>query len=362
MIAAGRLLVVIPSPGFGGAERQTAQVVRGLLLSGLRVTVAAEAAVLAAAGEAFGAAAQVPLALHQDSERLVAEAMARQAAALRPLLRAAPPEAALVCCPLPTAAFGALEALSTARVPTLALAHLARGDWHTSAAERAAAAALRVGWAAISEVTARRLEAMLGLPRGRVAAVPNGLPPASLAARDRARFGLPEGVPVIVQVGRLDHRKGAGLAPALAARIAPGIVALAGEGPLAPLLGAAPGVRLLGHVTDVPALLAAADALLMATEHEGGVPLALQEAARAGLPILATRQALEAWPAPEAVARIVPREAGAIAAAFAALRADPAGTAARVAAARAAIAAWDEDAMVARTAQLLAAELAACAA
>lgn len=362
MIALDDILVVIPSPGFGGAERQTAQVVRGLLAAGARVTVAAAPDVFAGAREAFGAARAVPLALPQDPDAPVEAAMARQSAALSPLLRARPPDAALVCCPLPTAAFGALAALSAARVPALAVAHLARGDWFTSAGERRAAATLDVGWAAISEVTARRLEAMLDLPRGRVAAVPNGLPPMTPPPRDRARFGLPEGVPVLVQVGRLDVRKGAHLAPGVAARIAPGLVALAGEGPLAPHLAGAPGVRRLGHVAEVPALLACADALLMPSAHEGGVPLAVQEAARLGLPILATREALEAWDAPERAARIIPREAAAIAAAFAALRADPAGTAARVAEARARVAAWDEARMLARTMQLLAMEAARCAA
>lgn len=362
MIAVERLLVVIPSPGFGGAEMQTLQVARRFAAAGLRVRLAAGRAVIAGAGAALGGVDALALPLHQHPDLPILQAMARQEAGLRPLLRGRRPDAALVCCPLPTAAFGALAALAAARVPTLAVAHLARGDGFTSAAERAAAARLDVGWAAISEVTARRLEAMLALPRGRVAAVPNGLPPAPCAARDRARFGLPDDVPVLVQIGRLDLRKGAHLAPGIAARIAPGLVALAGDGPLAPHLAGARGVRLLGHVEEVPALLAAADALLMATAHEGGVPLAMQEAARAGVPLLATRQALEAWPDPAAVARIVPREAGAIAAAFRDVRGDAAGTARRVAAARAAVAAWDEARMVERTAQLLGAEAARCAA
>jgi hypothetical protein len=58
----------------------------------------------------------------------------------------------------------------------------------------------------------------------------------------------------------------------------------------------------------------------------------------------------------------VPRAAGAIARGFHALRADAEGTARRVTAARAAVAAWDEGRMVARTAELLCAEAARCAA
>lgn len=358
MIRLRRLLVVVPSPGFGGAEAQTLQVARGLARMGAEVRVVAEPATLSAAGAALAGCAARPAPLHMDAHAPLAVALARQGEALRPFLRGA--EAALVCCPLPNAALGALRALSEAAIPTLAVAHLVRPDWSSTAAEAALVAGLRVGWAAVSAPAARRLEGLFGLPPGRVALLPNGLPPAPPQVPDRARFGLPERVPLLVQVGRLDDRKGAHLAPALARALASGQLALAGEGPLGPALAAA-GVRLLGRVADVPALLASADALVLPAQHEGA-PLVLLEAARAGCPLLATRAALEAWPEPAAVARIIPRDAAAIAAAFAALRADPAGTAARVARARAAVAAWDEDAMLALTARLLAAEALTCAA
>lgn len=358
MIALRRLLVVVPSPGFGGAEAQTLQVARGLARTGAEVLVVAEPATLAAAGAALSGCATHPAPLHMDPDAPLAVALARQSEALRPFLRGA--DAALVCCPLPNAALGALRALSDSGMPTLAVAHLVRVDWNSTQAEAALVAGLRVGWAAVSAPAARRLEALFDLPQGQVAVVPNGLPPAPTPMADRARFNLPEGVPLLVQVGRLDDRKGAHLAPALSRAAAPGLLALAGEGPFAPILAAA-GVRLLGQVADVPALLASADALVLPSRHEGA-PLVLLEAARAGCPILATRAALEAWPDPEAVARIIPREADAIAAAFRALLADRAGTAARVAAARAVAQGWDEAAMVALTARLIEAEAARCAA
>ncbi len=353
-----RLLVVVPSPGFGGAEAQTLQVARGLARMGAEVTVVAEAATLQGAGAALAGCAAVPAPLHMDPDAPLEVALARQSAALRPWLRGA--EAALVCCPLPNAALGALAALSSAGVPSLAVAHLVRADWSSTAAEAALVARLRAGWAAVSAPSARRLEALFALPHGAVAEVPNGLPPAAPLRSDRARLGLPTGVPLLVQVGRLDARKGAHLAPALARAVAPGVLALAGEGPLAADLAAA-GVRLLGQVADVPALLASADALVLPSAHEGA-PLVLLEAARAGCPILATRAALEAWPAPEAVARIIPRDTTAIAAAFRAVLADPAGTADRAAQARAVAVGWDEAAMLDRSAQLLLAEAARCAA
>jgi glycosyltransferase involved in cell wall biosynthesis len=353
-----RLLVVVPSPVFGGAETQTLQVARGFARLGVDVLVVAEGTTLAGAGVALAGCASRPAALHMDPDAPLSVALAHQAAALRPWLHGA--QAALVCCPLPNAALGALQALTLAGVPTLAVAHLVRADGSGTEEERAAVAGLRVGWAAVSRPAAVRLEGLFTLPSGSVATIPNGLPPIPAAVANRARFNLPEGVPLLVQVGRLDDRKGAHLAPAVAREIAPAVLALAGEGPLAPELAAA-GVCLLGHVADVPALLAGADALLLPSAHEGA-PLVLLEAARAGCPILATRAALEAWPDPEAVARIIPRQPARIAAAFRDMLADAPGTAARAARARAEAAACDEDAMLARTAHLLLAEATRCAA
>lgn len=357
MTGMDRLLVVIPSPVFGGAEIQTLQVARGLHAMGAQVAVAAEAAVLKAAGEQLGGCTAWPAALLADETLPFAAAHRLQAQALRPVLAGFRPEAALVCCPLPTEAFGALQALGAAGVPALAVAHLVRHDWRLGASEQAALEALRNGWAAISAPTARRLEALFGLAPGRVAIIPNGLPPLAPLAADRARFSLPEGVPLLVQVGRLDTRKGAHLAPAIAARIAPARLILAGEGPLAASLAAAHGVHQLGRVADIPALLACADAFLLASNHEGGVPLVVLEAARAGCPILTTRAALEAWPHPDEIARLVRREPAHIASVFAEALRDRAGTARRIAAARAMTESWDEAAMLRRTAFLLAAEV-----
>lgn len=361
MIAPRRLLIALPAPEFGGAERQSLALARGLAAMGVEVAVAAEPAVLRAAGDALGPCRPIPTALRVDPDLSTALQMEAQAAALRPALAAARPELALVALPLPSEGLGALAALAGAGIPSLGVAHLVRGDWVLAPAARAAARALPVGWAAVSAPAARRLEALFGLPHGRVAALPNGLAPRAPAAPARARFGLPEGVPLLLQIGRLDERKGAHLAPEIAAAIAPARLVLAGAGPLEARLRGAPGVIMLGHVEDVPALLASADALLLASRHEGA-PLVLLEAAWAGLPLLATAEAMEAWEDPASCARLVPRDPAAIAAAFRAALADPAGTAARVAAARAAVAAWDEAAMVARAAHLLLAEALRCAA
>ncbi|WP_431302360.1 glycosyltransferase family 4 protein [Sediminicoccus sp. BL-A-41-H5] len=349
-----RILVIIPSPVFGGAEAQTLQVARGLIAMGAEVAVAAEPAVLAAAGPALGGAHRLPAALRPPDKMPRDAAMDWQRAALAAPLAALRPEAALLCCPLPTEGFGALQALTAARIPALAVAHLVRLGWELAEAEHAALPRLRADWIAVSEVSARRLEALFGWPPFRVASVPNGIPPWPPAAPDRPALGLPEGVPLLAQVGRLDIRKGAQLAPAIGARLRPGQVVLAGDGPLRARLTGASNVLTLGPRHDIPALLASVDAFLLASEHEG-CPLSVLEAARAGCPILATRAALEAWPEAEAMARIILREPDHIAAAFAEAMADEEGTARRVAHARAVAAAWDEAAMIRRTAVLLAA-------
>lgn len=353
----GRILVVIPSPVLGGAEAQTLQVARGLMAQGAEVAVTAEPDVLAAAGASLGGAQPIPAALRLYEEIARDAAMDRQEAALARCLTVWRPDAALVCCPLPAEGFGALRALTAAGIPALAVAHLIRQDWHLAESERVALASLRADWATVSEPSARRLEALFDWPPFRVAAVPNGLPPLPPAVRDRARLGLPEGVALLAQIGRLDIRKGAQLAPAIGAELRPGLVVLAGDGPLRAQLAGASDVLALGQCHDIPTLLASVDGFLLASEHEG-CPLSVLEAARAGCPILATRAALEAWPEAAEMARLVLRDPGHIAATFTEALADRNGTARRIARAREVAAAWGEASMIRRTAFLLAA---ACA-
>jgi glycosyltransferase involved in cell wall biosynthesis len=103
--------------------------------------------------------------------------------------------------------------------------------------------------------------------------------------------------PVVLAAGRLATQKGFGTLLEAAARwrdIEPEpLVVIAGEGPLeAELKARAAGLRVdarfPGHRDDMPALLAAAAVFVLPSTWEGQ-PLILQEALRAGVPIVATR-------------------------------------------------------------------------
>jgi glycosyltransferase involved in cell wall biosynthesis len=115
------------------------------------------------------------------------------------------------------------------------------------------------------------------------------------------------------------------------------LVAIAGEGPLvAPLRARARAAGLdtafLGQRGDVPALLAAADVVVVPSEWEGQ-PLVVQEALRAGRPIVASRVGgIPDLTGDDGALLIPPGDPGELAAAVLAVLDDP-GLAARLAAA-----------------------------
>jgi len=120
---------------------------------------------------------------------------------------------------------------------------------------------------------------------------------AETRAATRAGLGAEPDRAVVLAVGRLVAQKGFGLLLDAATgwrdiRPEP-LLVIAGEGPLAAGLesrAASLGleVRFTGHRADVPALLAAADVFVLPSVWEGQ-SLVLQEALRAGMPVVATR-------------------------------------------------------------------------
>lgn len=151
---------------------------------------------------------------------------------------------------------------------------------------------------AVSESEAESFRASGVVPPERVRVVPNGIDPTpwfEAAPADRAALGVPEGVPLLIVVGLLNAAKGQDdLLRALARTRAGAHLLLAGSGEtepelraLAGSLGLAPRVHFLGQRSDVPALLAAADALVLPSRWEG-MPYVVLEAMAAGLPVVAT--------------------------------------------------------------------------
>lgn len=157
---------------------------------------------------------------------------------------------------------------------------------------------------AISGEVARTMSARLRIPGERVQVVYRGRDPARLGTRTAARrarvrqeLSLDLDIPIVLSVGRLDRQKGVETTVA-AFRIVrsrlPGAVLLvagrpgnASDAVTSAALGV-PGIRMLGHRSDVPDLMCAADVLSFPSRWEG-LGGTLIEAMALGLPIVASR-------------------------------------------------------------------------
>jgi glycosyltransferase involved in cell wall biosynthesis len=148
--------------------------------------------------------------------------------------------------------------------------------------------------------------------------------------------------PVVLAVGRLAAQKGFGVLLEAAAAwrdLNPvPLVVIAGDGPLGAELRVRAGelgvdVVFLEHRGDVPALLAAASVFVLPSQWEGQ-PFALQEALRAGTPVVATRVGgIPCLTGQDTALLVPPGDASALAAAVRAVLTDaPLAAALRVAA------------------------------
>lgn len=178
--------------------------------------------------------------------------------------------------------------------------------------------------------------AALGMPAGKIRVHHTGVDLDRFTPVDRraakARLGI-DG-PLVVSVGALIARKGHDVVIGAMAQVPGATLLIAGEGPERAALEAAIGrtgartgarARLLGAVPhgELPALIAAADVMALASSSEG-LANAWVEALACGTPIVITAAggAGEVVTGPDA-GRIVPRQAGAFAAAIAELLAVP---------------------------------------
>jgi glycosyltransferase involved in cell wall biosynthesis len=142
----------------------------------------------------------------------------------------------------------------------------------------------------VSEADAELAARCAIVPSGKLVVVHNGIPDTSC----RASPGRAD-IPVVVMVGRFSPQKDHELLVGAMSRLRETArLALIGDGPTqgrirdrARALGLAPRVDFLGTRGDVDEILAAAQIAVLASRWEG-LPLAVLEAMRAGLPVIAS--------------------------------------------------------------------------
>jgi glycosyltransferase involved in cell wall biosynthesis len=150
----------------------------------------------------------------------------------------------------------------------------------------------------VSGADADALLALDAACAGRLRLILNGVAPAALPSETeraacRKRLGVPADVPLVVFAGRLTEQKDPLLAVETArvarAALPELVLVVAGGGPLAGAVRAheSEGLRVVGHRTDLDAVLVAADVVLNTSRWEG-LSLVLLEALWRGVPVVAT--------------------------------------------------------------------------
>ena len=282
-----RLLMSIAEMGSGGAETLVADLAASLVADGHQVCVASDVGWRARRLEEAGIDhLRVPMRVPGTRRLATASAkVARWSVRARPdLVHAHNVRATLT---------GRLGTLATGRPPVLSTVHgLAPGDY---------APAVRVlqRWSDLVVAVSGSVAADLvlhGLPEERVRVVPNAVPVPVLPSRAAARLslGLAGDEQVALCVARLVPPKRQDLLVGAWARRRSGTLLVVGDGPererldrLVGRLGLRDRVRLLGTRSDVPALLAASDVAVVASDREG-LSMAALESLAAGVPLVAS--------------------------------------------------------------------------
>lgn len=141
---------------------------------------------------------------------------------------------------------------------------------------------------AVGSLSARMVEDVVGLPRGTVRAIYNGVPEAPLSPAPRNGSG-----PVVGSIGRLSPQKGYDDLVRAVAKLEGVRLVLVGDGPerraleeLAEKVGMADRFEITGWSDDARAYLPRFDVFALSSRFEG-FPLVLPEAMLAGLPVVA---------------------------------------------------------------------------
>jgi glycosyltransferase involved in cell wall biosynthesis len=347
-VTAPRVAYVLATTA-GGTGRHVAMLARGCAGRGMPVSVFGPDA----AREAFPAAAFAPVDIG-DRPRPVRDAAG--VLRLRRLIALSEPD--VVHAHGLRAAAAAAAALARPRGPGRQRPAVVV-TVHNAAPSGALSGAV---YRALERLAARRADAVLcvsadlavrmrraGARDVELAVVP--APPAAAPAADvvdKARADIAaDGRPVVLAVGRCAAQKGFDVLidamSLLRDRDPEPLLAIAGEGPLAgqlarQALAAGLRVRFLGPRNDVSALLAAADVTAVPSRWEGQ-PLIVQEALRAGRPLVASRVGgIPALTGQDGALLVPPGAPGQLAAALRSVLDDPAlsGRLAASAAARAA--------------------------
>jgi glycosyltransferase involved in cell wall biosynthesis len=189
---------------------------------------------------------------------------------------------------------------------------------------------------AVSEEVRSRYAEALGVPARKLAVVHNGITvspvvrPADPALRAELVRGRPDYI--VLTPARLHEQKGHTYLLAAAVEVPDATFVLAGDGPLraqleaqAQELGVAQRCLFLGHRSDVPELLAAADLFVLPSLYEG-LPVSVLEAMAARRPVVATAigGTDEAITHEAGGLLVPPRDVAALASAIRRVRADPA--------------------------------------
>jgi glycosyltransferase involved in cell wall biosynthesis len=316
----GMRVALVLATTAGGTGRHVRSIAHGLAARGARVAVLGPASVRDMAGPARFA--EVDIA---DRPRPAADAAA--VLRLRRLLHGADVVHAHGM------RAGGLAVAARAGVPLVVTIHNAAATGGAAAVAYAALERLVARGAdrvlTVSPDLAERMRA-LGARCVEHALVPAPASRRAVTPQERAAVRADLGAdarPLVLTVARLAHQKGLDTLLAAAPSVPGALFVVAGEGPLEASLselvehGRLP-VRLLGRRADVPVLLAAADVVAVPSRWEGQ-PLIVQEALRAGRPIVATRVGGIPAMVGDAAVLVEPGEGGALAGAIRRVLAEP---------------------------------------